>query len=122
MFPEGCARLQGTHLQLEGAGTAISSACPTRRGRFELRVTGRGRGTIAIGERTLWTGPCFTVHPVNGGFWLRKPYSFPESGGPHVRIARSTAGSIELTRVSLVAPSGPEDVIHLGAARGARSP
>ncbi len=115
VFLEGGARVEGTHLQLESAGDGlffrVSGGARARR--FELRVAGRGRGTIVMGERTFWTEPRWTVHPVNGPFRLRKPYYFPESGGPDVRVALSAPGSVEITRVSLVAPNEPEDVIRL---------
>jgi hypothetical protein len=115
VFLEGGARVEGTHLQLAAAGDGlffrVSEGARARR--LQLRVSGRGRGTIVMGERTFWTEPRWTVHPVDGTFRLRKPYYFPESGGPDVRVALSAAGSVEITRVSLVPPNEPEDVIRL---------
>jgi hypothetical protein len=115
VFLEGGARVEGRHLRLEAAGDGLffRVAQEARARRLELRVAGRGRGTIVLGERTFWTESRSTVHPVDGAFRLRKPYSFPESGGPDVRVALPAPGSIELTRVSLVAPNEPEDVIRL---------
>jgi hypothetical protein len=115
VFLEGGARVEGRHLRLEAAGDGLffRVAEEARARRLELRVAGRGRGTIVLGERTFWTESRSTVHPVDGAFRLRKPYSFPESGGPDVRVALPAPGSIELTRVSLVAPNEPEDVIRL---------
>jgi hypothetical protein len=115
VFLEGGARVDGKHLRLEAAGDGLffRVSDEARARRFQVRVAGRGRGTIVIGERTFWTEPRWTVHPVDGAFRLRKPYYFPESGGPDVRIALSGAGSIEIARVSLVAPNEPEDVIRL---------
>lgn len=115
VFLEGGARIEGTRLRLAGPGDGIFLRVtePGRVRRLELRVVGRGRGTIVIGERTFWTEPRWTVHPVDGEFRLRKPYSYPESGGPDVRIALSAAGSVELRRVSLVPSGEPENVIRL---------
>jgi hypothetical protein len=112
---EGGARVDGTRLRLAEAGDGVflRIADEARLRRLELRVAGKGRGTVVIGEQTFWTEPRWTVHPVDGTFRLRKPYYFPESGGPDVRIALSGAGSIELTKISLVNPKEPEDVVRL---------
>ncbi len=115
VFLEGGARIDGTRLRLAapGDGIFLRVAEGARMRRLELRLAGRGRGTIVIGERTFWTEPRWTVHPVDGEFRLRKPYFYPESGGPDVRIALSGAGEVELRRVSLVLPGEPESVIRL---------
>jgi hypothetical protein len=115
VFLDGGARIEGTRLVLEapGDGLFLRVAEGARLRRLELRVAGRGRGTIVIGERTFWTEPRWTVHPVDGDFRLRKPYYYPESGGPDVRIALSASGAVELRRVSLVLPGEPENVVRL---------
>jgi hypothetical protein len=112
---EGGARVEGTHLRLAeaGDGVFVRVTDEARSRRLELRVAGKGRGTVVIGERTFWTEPRWTVHPVDGTFRLRKPYYFPESGGPDVRVALSAPGSVEVTKVSLVNPKEPEDVVRL---------
>jgi hypothetical protein len=115
VFLEAGARVDGTRLRLAAPGDGIFLRVTdrARARRFELRVAGRGRGTIVIGERTFWTEPRWTVHPVDGDFRLRKPYYYPESGGPDVRIALSATGAVELQRVALVAPGEPENVIRI---------
>jgi hypothetical protein len=40
------------------------------------------------------------------------PYTYPESGGGDIRIA-PVSGEIEITRVALVPPGEPENVIRL---------
>jgi hypothetical protein len=112
---EGGARVDGTRLRLAeaGDGVFVRVADEARSRRLELRVAGKGRGTVVIGERTFWTEPRWTVHPVDGTFRLRKPYYFPESGGPDVRVALSARGSVEVTKISLVNPKEPEDVVRL---------
>jgi hypothetical protein len=114
VFLEGGARVDGKSLRLEAAGDGLFFRVSeeARARRLEVRVRGRGRGRIVIGERTFWTEPRWTVHPVDGPFRLRKPYYFPESGGPDVRVALSANGAVEITRVSLVVPNEPEDVIR----------
>jgi hypothetical protein len=113
---EGGARAEGARVRLAEAGDGVflRVADEARSRRLELRVAGRGRGTIVIGERTFWTEPRWTVHPVDGQFRLRKPYYFPESGGPDVRVALSAPGSVELAKISLVNPKEPEDVFRIG--------
>ena len=88
VFLEGGARVDGKSLRLEAAGDGLFFRVSeeARARRLEVRVRGRGRGRIVIGERTFWTEPRWTVHPVEGAFRLRKPYYFPESGGPDVRV------------------------------------
>ena len=115
VFLEGGARVDGKRLRLEAAGDGLFFRVSeeARARRLELRVAGQGRGMLVLGERTFWTEGRTTVHPVDGAFRLRKPYYFPESGGPDVRVALSAAGSIEVVRVSLVLPNEPEDVIRL---------
>jgi hypothetical protein len=115
VFLEGGARIEGTRLVLraEGDGVFLRVAESARALKLELRVTGRGHGTVVIGERTFWTEPRFTVHPVEGDFRLRKLYFYPESGGPDLRIALSAPGSVELLRVALVPPNEPENVLRL---------
>lgn len=115
VFLEGGACIEGTRLRLAapGDGIFLRVTDSARARRLELRVVGRGRGTIVIGERTFWTEPRWTVHPVDGEFRLRKPYSYPQSGGPDLRIALSAAGAIDLQRVALVPPGEPENLIRL---------
>jgi hypothetical protein len=113
---EGGARVESARLRLAegGDGVFLRVGEEARSRHLELRVAGKGRGTIVIGERTFWTEPRWTVHPVDGAFRLRKPYYFPESGGPEVRVALSVPGSVELTKISLVNPKEPEDVLRVG--------
>jgi len=115
VFLEGGARMEGTRLLLRAPGDGVflrvtEAARPLK---LELRVTGRGHGTVVIGERTFWTEPRWTIHPVDGDFRLRKLYFYPESAGPDLRIELCAPGSVELTRVALVPPNEPENVLRL---------
>ena len=81
--------------------------------RLQLRVAGRGQGTLYVGERTFWSEPRWTAYPMSGPFQIRHPYHFPESGGADltVTIGRA-AGEADLASVALVPPTAPENVIH----------
>ena len=112
---EGGARVEGGRLALRAPGDGlflrVSEGARVRR--LELRLAGRGRGTLSVTERTFWTAPRGRDHPVQGGFRLRQAYFYPESGGPDVRITLATAGKVELESVALVPPREPENVIRL---------
>jgi hypothetical protein len=85
-----------------------------RQRRLELRILGRGRGALSVGESTFWSAaPREKAYPLLGDFKLRHPYYYPESGGDQVTIGLSTTGSAELLSVSLVPPGEPENVIRL---------
>ena len=79
--------------------------------RLQLRIAGRGQGTLYVGERTFWSEPRWTTYPVAGSFQIRHPYHFPESGGADltVTIGRA-AGEADLASVALVPPTAPENV------------
>ena len=81
--------------------------------RLQLRIAGRGQGTLYVGERTFWSEPRWTAYPMAGPFQIRHPYHFPESGGADltVTIGRA-AGEADLASVSLVPPTAPENVIQ----------
>jgi hypothetical protein len=81
--------------------------------RLQLRVSGRGQGTLYVGERTFWSEPRWTAYPMSGPFQIRHPYHFPESGGADltVTIGRA-AGEADIAAVALVPPTAPENVIQ----------
>jgi len=81
--------------------------------RLELRIAGRGRGTLYVGERTFWSEPRWTTYPIEGPFQIRHPYHFPETGGADltVTIGRA-AGEADLASLSLVPSTTPENVIQ----------
>ena len=111
---EGGARVQDGRLRLAEPEDALFFRVreEARPRRLELRLRGRGPGTLVVEERTFRTPPRRREHPVGGVFRLRLPYAYAESGGGDVRIL-SRGGPIALESVSLVPPSEPEDVIRL---------
>ena len=112
----GGARVSLDRLELRaaGAGLFLRVREGARPRRLELRVAGRGRGTLAVGEGGFWNPvPRTRAHPVAGDFRLRQAYHFPESGGADLRLTLSGGGTIDLRTVALVPPGEPENVIRL---------
>jgi hypothetical protein len=112
---EGGARVRDGRLRLGGPDDALffrvrEAARP--RG-LQLRVRGRGPGTLAVGEQTFWTTPRWEEHGVKGSFLLRIPWSYAESGGGDIRLVSRGPGALEIESVALVPPSEPDDVMRL---------
>ncbi len=109
------ARAEAGRLRLRGHwdGLFLRVLDGAKKRRLELRIAGRGTGTLYVGERTFWSEPRWTTYPIAGPFQIRHPYHFPESGGADltVTIGRA-AGEADLASVSLVPPTAPEKVIQ----------
>jgi hypothetical protein len=109
------ARAEAARLRLKGHwdGVFLRVLDPAKPRRLQLRIAGRGQGTLYVGERTFWSEPRWTSYPMAGPFQIRHPYHFPESGGADltVTIGRA-AGEAELLSVALVPPTAPENVIQ----------
>jgi hypothetical protein len=109
------ARAEGGRLRLRAHwdGLFLRVLDDAKKRRLQLRVAGRGQGTLYVGERTFWSEPRWTAYPMAGPFQIRHPYHFPESGGADltVTIGRA-AGEADLLSVSLVPPTAPENVIQ----------
>jgi hypothetical protein len=112
------ARVEGDRLRLRGRFDALffrvrEAARPRS---LEVRIAGRGRGTLYVGERAFSSeAPKWTAYPMNGAFRLRHPYEFARSGGPDLRVSLGReAGEADLEWVALVPRGEPESVIRLG--------
>ncbi|HXK11684.1 MAG TPA: hypothetical protein VMT70_18715 [Vicinamibacteria bacterium] len=112
---EAGARVEGGHLVLETVGDGLAFHVPEGAWprRLELRVVGRGRGTLGVGESAAGGEARWRDRAVSGSFRLRLPYHEPEAGGPDVRVSLRSVGPIVLESVALVPPTEPEDVIRL---------
>jgi hypothetical protein len=110
------ARLDGDKLRLTGRWDALFlRVLPGARiRRLELRISGRGRGTLYVGERSFWSAaPRWTPYPINGSFHFRHPYDYPTSGGPDLVVSLGKSeGAAALDSVALVPPDEPENVIE----------
>jgi hypothetical protein len=109
------ARAEAGKLRLKGHwdGVFLRVLDAARPRRLQLRIAGRGQGTLYVGERTFWSEPRWTAYPMAGPFQFRHPYHFPESGGGDVTVTIGRAtGEAELASVALVPPTAPENVIQ----------
>jgi hypothetical protein len=106
---EGRLRLQG---RFDGLFLRVADVARLRR--LELRVKGRGRGVVYVGERSFSNPKTrWKEYPTEGAFALRHPYFFPESGGGDVLIALGRdAGEALIDSIALVPPNEPENVIR----------
>jgi hypothetical protein len=111
---EGGARIVVGRLRLQAPDDALFFRVQetARVRKLELRIHGRGPGTLALGEKTFWTAPRVHEHAVGETFRLRIPWSYAESGGGDVRIVARGGQPLELESVDLVPPSTPEDVFR----------
>jgi hypothetical protein len=112
---QGGARVQGGHIRLESSSDAIFFRVrpESRLRQLEIRITGRGQGTLAVGEASFWNpAPRIRERAVSGDFRLRFPYHYAESGGGDLRLSLPS-GSAEVSSVRLVPPTEPENVIRL---------
>ena len=112
---EGGARVEGGRLELRAVGDGLGfrvheGAWPRR---LELRVAGRGSGTLGIGESAFVRETRWRERAVAGSFRLRLPYHYSESGGPDVRVSLRAGGPVAIESVALVPPTDPENVLRL---------
>jgi len=112
---EGGARVSGGRLELRAAGDGLGFRVPegARPRRLELRVSGRGTGTVGVGESAFGKETRWREKAVSGSFRLRLPYYHPDSGGPDVRVSLRAGGPVAIESVALVPPSEPENVLRL---------
>jgi hypothetical protein len=115
---QGGARVRDERLVLSAPGDALflRVASGARLRPMQLRIVGRGRGTLQVAERTFWTEPRVKSYAIAGAFRFRLPYDYPASGGPDLAIAVS--GEAALESVSLVAPGAPDQPLELHEEEG----
>jgi hypothetical protein len=107
----GGARVEGGRLRLRGREDGLFLRVAERaRGRtLELRVAGRGRGALEVGESGFWNPtPRRRPYPASGSFLIRHPYRYAESGGPDLRVSIVPGvADVELEWLALVPPTDP---------------
>jgi hypothetical protein len=110
---QGGARVRDGRLLLAAAGDSLflRVASGARLRPMQLRIVGRGRGTLRVAERTFWTEPRHKSYAISGAFRFRLPYDYPASGGPDLAI--SVSGEAALESVSLVPPGAPDQPLEL---------
>ncbi|HUL76104.1 MAG TPA: hypothetical protein VL691_02485, partial [Vicinamibacteria bacterium] len=112
---DGGAHVEGGNLVLQAVGDGLAFRVPEGAWprRLELRVSGKGRGTLGVGESAAGMEPRWHDLALSGSFHVRLPYHEPESGGPDVRVSLRSGGPVSLASVALVPPTEPEDVLRL---------
>jgi hypothetical protein len=112
---EGGARVEGGRLELRATGDGLGFRVPEGAWprRLELRVAGRGSGTLGIGESAFIRETRWRERAVTGSFRLRLPYHYSESGGPDVRVSLRAGGPVAVESIALVPPTEPENVLRL---------
>jgi len=104
------ARIADGKLRLRGRWDALflRVAASARIRPLELRIAGRGRGPLYVGERTFWSDPRFATYPVSGSFLVRHPYQYASSGGGDLTVTVGRGGGeVEIDWVTLVPPGDP---------------
>jgi hypothetical protein len=93
-------------------GVFLRVAAEARARKLELRVTGRGRGTLYVGERTFWSAaPRWTAYPIGGAVRIRHPYEFATSGGGDLLVTiGKSVGEADIESIALVSPGEPDKV------------
>jgi len=112
---EGGARVVLDTVELGAAGDGIFLRVRdgARQRRLQLRIAGRGQGTLAVSEGSFWnTTPRTSTQVASGDFRIRHRYFYPESGGGDLRVTWR-AGIVEIRSLALVPPGEPENVIRL---------
>jgi hypothetical protein len=110
----GGARADGDRLALAAPGDGLFLRVrPVARLRaLELRIAGRGRGSIVVEESSFWSAAHRKEYPISGDFHLRHAYRYSESGGPDLLVTLGR-GEASLASAALVAPSDPENPIQV---------
>jgi hypothetical protein len=111
------ARVDEGYLRLRGRWDGIFlRVVPEARGRrLELRLTGHGKGTLYVGERSFWSGKTrFREYAMSGPFRIRHAYQYADSGGGDLLVTTGRGdGLASLDSLALVPPSDPDGVQEL---------
>ena len=112
---EAGARVVAGRLELKATGDGLGFRVPegARPRRLEVRIAGRGTGTLGLGEGDFGKETRWRERAVSGSFRFELPYYHPESGGPDLRVTLRSGGPIAIESVALVPPSEPENVLRL---------
>jgi hypothetical protein len=112
---EAGARAVAGRLELTAPGDGLGFLVPqgARPRRLEIRIAGRGTGTLGLGEGDFAKETRWRDRAVSGSFRFRLPYHHPESGGPDLRVTLRSGGPIAIESVALVPPGEPDDVLRL---------
>jgi hypothetical protein len=113
-FEAGAHTVAG-HLELLAPGDGLAFRVPegARPRHLEIRIVGRGAGTLGLGESDFGKETRWRERAVSGSFRLKLPYFHADSGGPDLRLTLRSGGPIAIESVAVVPPTEPEDVLRL---------
>lgn len=109
------ARVDGQALRLsarwEGLGFRLQPRA--RMLPLELRLVGRGRGTLYVGESSLWSPkPRWKEYAMNGPFRFVHRYEYATSGGDDLFVTIGKGdGEARLELVAIVPPGEPDEAL-----------
>jgi hypothetical protein len=95
----------------DGLGFLVPQGARPRR--LEIRIAGRGTGTLGLGESDFTKETRWRDRAVSGSFRFKLPYYHPESGGPDLRVTLRSGGPIAIESIALVPPADPENILRL---------
>ncbi|HYN01145.1 MAG TPA: hypothetical protein VE359_01745 [Vicinamibacteria bacterium] len=112
---EAGARAVAGRLELKAPGDGLGFRVPegARPRRLEIRIAGRGTGTLGLGESDFAKETRWRERAVSGSFRFRLPYYHPESRGPDLRVTLRSGGPIAIESIALVPPADPENILRL---------
>ena len=112
---EAGARVVEGRLELGAPGDGVGFVVPegARPRRLEIRIAGRGTGTLGIGESAFGKDTRWRERAVSGPFRFKIAYYHPDAAGPDLRVTLRSGGPIALESVALVPPTEPDEVLRL---------
>jgi hypothetical protein len=112
---EAGARVDGGRLELREPGDGLVFRVPevAAARTLELRVVGRGSGTLGLGVGEPGREPRWRERAVSGAFRFALPHARASSGGTEVRLVLRGGGPLGLDSIALVPPGEPENVLRL---------
>ena len=111
------ARVEGGALRLGGRWEGLAFHLPARARLLplELRLVGRGRGTLYVGESSFWSPrPRWKEYAMSGAFRLAHRYEYATSGGDDlfVTVGRGD-GEARLELLAFVPPGEPDEALEV---------
>ena len=82
-------------LELKAPGDGLGFRVPegARPRRLEIRIAGRGTGTLGLGASDFGKETSWRERAISGSFRVKLPYYHLESGGPDLRVTLRSAGA-----------------------------
>lgn len=109
------ARVEGAALHLSGRWEGLAFRLPARARLLplELRLVGRGRGTLYVGESSFWRPkPRWKEYPMSGAFRIVHRYEFATSGGDDLFVTVGKGdGEARLELLAFVPPGEPDEAL-----------